>query len=121
MEMDCGPRCRSKGHSYEHFCAATKGSARAVQLYLSRCYNWTNLSDRFGRTVVHAAASKGSWELLDWLLGEKKFDADTKDQESGYTALHRALFYGQLVAARMLINVSALSLYGKIRQKNKLF
>ena len=32
---------------------------------------------------------------------------ESKDLESGWTALHRALFYGQIAAARILISVSS--------------
>ena len=46
-----------------------------------------------------------SWEIVLWLLEEKKMDPNIKDLESGWTALHRALFYGQIAAARILINV----------------
>ena len=50
------------------------------------------------------------WEIVLWLLEEKKMDQEAKDLESGWTALHRALFYGQIATARILMSVSA-SLY----------
>lgn len=36
-------------------------------------------------------------------------DRNLKDQESGWTALHRALFYGNIAEARLLIDVSVVS------------
>ena len=48
-----------------------------------------------------------SWEIVLWLLEEKKMNQEAKDLESGWTALHRALFYGQIAAARILMSVSS--------------
>ena len=47
-----------------------------------------------------------SWKAVQWLLEEKKMDPELKDLESGWTALHRAVFYGQIATARILIDVS---------------
>ncbi len=105
LSKECGPRCRSKQHAAQLVSACTKGNTRQLQLYLSTCHNATGISDRFGRNVLHMTASKGNWKLLLWLLEEKKMDLAAKDMESGWTALHRALFYGQLSAARLLVQV----------------
>ena len=106
MEMDCGPRCRSKRHAYQLLTAISRGNLRQIQLFLTKCYNAASVSDKLGRTCLHLAASKGKWEVVAWLLEEKNADLAHKDLESGWTALHRALFYGQLHVARILIAVS---------------
>ena len=51
-----------------------------------------------------------SWKAVQWLLEEKKMDPELKDLESGWTALHRALFYGQIATARILIDVSEIQI-----------
>ena len=88
--------------------AVSKGTFRQVQLYLSTCHNALTLTDPFGRTVLHIAASCGSSKLLQWLLPQLKNEKEVKDNESLWTALHRALFYGQIAAAKILIRVSRL-------------
>ena len=105
-EMDCGPKCRSKKHANELIVAVTKGNLREIQAFLKCCHNPVNISDTFGRTVLHIAASLGKWQVVEWLLTEQHADVSTRDLESGWTALHRALFYGQLFSAKILISVS---------------
>ena len=104
-QMDCGPRCRSKHHAQQLVTAVTRGSTRQIQLFLSRCHNATTLSDLFGRSVLHMAASRGHWQVVEWLLRECKVEIGARDLESGWTPLHRALFYGHLHGARLLIEV----------------
>ncbi len=104
--MDCGPRCRSKQHAASLLTAITRGNLRQIQLFLTKCYSAALVSDSTGRTCLHMAASKGKWDVVAWLLEEKHADVSTKDLESGWTALHRAVFYGQLSAARVLKSVS---------------
>ncbi|WAR08874.1 IBTK-like protein [Mya arenaria] len=49
------------------------------------------------------AAACGKVDVVEWLVEEMRGDITQKDAESGWTALHRAVFYGQLSAARLLI------------------
>ena len=106
VEMDCGPKCRSKKHAQQMITAVTKGNGRQTRLFLSKCHNMASLRDVYGRTVMHVASSCGKVDTMQWLLSEREPDLGVKDIESGWTALHRALFYGQLSAARLLIAVS---------------
>ena len=106
LEKECGPKCRSREHARELNVAISKGNLRQIQLFLSLCHNATTISDQFGRNVLHVAASCGKTDVVEWLLTERKVEATTKDLEHGWTALHRALFYGQLASARLLISVS---------------
>ena len=105
--MDCRPRCRSKQHALQLIVAATKGSTSQLKLYLPTCHNLGHARDASGRSVLHVAASCGKWRTVEWLLAERGAELASKDVESGWTALHRALFYGQLNTARRLIAVSA--------------
>ena len=105
MDMDCGPRCRSQQHAAQLISAVTKGSVHQIISFLSRCHNVDNLCDSYGRTVLHLAASCGKPHVLQWLTTDRNCSLTAQDRESGWTALHRALFYGQLTSARLLSQV----------------
>ncbi|KAK8869660.1 hypothetical protein IAR55_000228 [Kwoniella newhampshirensis] len=65
-----------------------------------------NERDNLGRTVLHLAASSltpMSYTFLSILLRNPNISVNFQDQESGYTALHRALFAGNVRAARDLL------------------
>ncbi|XP_016342555.1 inhibitor of Bruton tyrosine kinase-like [Sinocyclocheilus anshuiensis] len=94
---DCTPKCRSVRHAEEVIAALTSGSEDRLQGFLSvHCHNAATLRDEFGRTALHLAASLGKRDLLQWLLDSKHADMLVKDKESGWTALHRSAFYGQI-------------------------
>ncbi|XP_037129472.1 inhibitor of Bruton tyrosine kinase isoform X1 [Syngnathus acus] len=94
---ECTPKCRSLQHANEVTAAITSGSEGQLRAFLtSHCHNAATLRDEFGRTALHLAASLGKKALLEWLLENKKADLTVKDKESGWTALHRSVFYGQI-------------------------
>uniref|UniRef100_A0A671PS03 Inhibitor of Bruton tyrosine kinase-like n=1 Tax=Sinocyclocheilus anshuiensis TaxID=1608454 RepID=A0A671PS03_9TELE len=94
---DCTPKCRSVRHAEEVIAALTSGSEGSLQGFLSvHCHNAATLRDEFGRTALHLVASLGKCDLLQWLLDSKHADMLAKDKESGWTALHRSAFYGQI-------------------------
>ncbi|XP_016105091.1 inhibitor of Bruton tyrosine kinase-like [Sinocyclocheilus grahami] len=94
---DCTPKCRSVRHAEEVIAALTSGSEGSLQGFLSvHCHNAATLRDEFGRTALHLVASLGKCDLLQWLLDNKHADMLAKDKESGWTALHRSAFYGQI-------------------------
>ena len=105
FEMECGPKCRSRQHALDINAAVSKGSLAEVQAYCRLCFNGGQMSDKFARTALHVAASCGKTDIVEWLLEEKHADVTQKDGESGWTALHRAVFYGQLATATLLIQV----------------
>ncbi|ELT94596.1 hypothetical protein CAPTEDRAFT_128118, partial [Capitella teleta] len=107
LERECGPKCRSKQHALQMNASVTKGSFLQCQIFFSTCYNVTNNTDTQGRNVLHLAASCGQHVLMKWLIEGKKMDVNARDLEHGWTALHRSLFYGQLAAARLLIQHNA--------------
>ncbi|KAL8560153.1 hypothetical protein ACOMHN_021648 [Nucella lapillus] len=107
LEPECGPKCRSKRHNLEVNAVITKGSLLDLQAYSRLCHTWAQHTDTAGRSALHVAASCGKVDIVEWLLTEKHQDSLQKDKESGWTALHRALFYGQLATARLLIQCNA--------------
>lgn len=103
---DCTSKCRSQQHADEVVAAITGGSEGQLRAFLtSHCHNACTLRDVFGRTALHLAASLGKKALLEWLLESKGADLAVKDKESGWTALHRSAFYGQIHCLISLIKV----------------
>ncbi|KAK6170183.1 hypothetical protein SNE40_018638 [Patella caerulea] len=103
LDCECGPKCRSHQHALYINSAIIKGGIKEFKAYSSLCANATNVNDKFGRNVLHMAASCGRIDIIEYLLEEKHYNLKAKDYESGWTALHRSLFYGQIAAARLLI------------------
>jgi hypothetical protein len=56
--------------------------------------------------VLHLAASCGQGAVVRWLVRRADAGIAVRDIESGYTALHRSIFYGQIHVAADLIKVS---------------
>ncbi|XP_076077944.1 inhibitor of Bruton tyrosine kinase-like [Mytilus galloprovincialis] len=101
--MECGLKCKSKRHALEVNAAVTKGLLEEIQAYCKLCYASTQMTDIYGRTTLHVAASCGKCDVVEWLMTDRNADATLKDVESGWTALHRAAFYGQMAAFRLLV------------------
>ena len=108
IEKDCGSKCRSRQHVGTIISLLTSPSSTLLQFraYSALCSASLRLADDYGRTALHLAASCGHSDIVQWLLEEGHADLGVKDMESGHTALHRALFYGQLASARLLLQVS---------------
>lgn len=112
VTADCTPKCRSLQHALDLISVMTKGTEGQNKVFLSSyCYNATSLKDGFGRTVLHMAASCGKKSVLGWLLERKGSDPSVKDKESGWTALHRSIFYGHIDCAMFLLKHGGSSLY----------
>ncbi|XP_006143411.1 LOW QUALITY PROTEIN: inhibitor of Bruton tyrosine kinase [Tupaia chinensis] len=101
---DCTSKCRSLKHALDVLSVITKGSENQIKAFLStHCYNAATIKDAFGRNGLHLASSFflhlvsscGKKGVLDWLI-EKGVDPLVKDKESGWTALHRSIFYGHI-------------------------
>jgi len=106
-DMDCTDQCSSSQHASELITALTKASSWQAMLFLSRCHNFGRVCDELGRTALHVAASCGSSPAVMKML-TRYSNLLAQDSESGWTALHRALFYGQLSAAKFLTAVCRL-------------
>ena len=105
-KMDCTPKCRFVKHAELILSAITKEDASTAFALLPRvCKNFARVGDQFGRNALHLAASCGKVDLLEWLVKEHSVDLEWKDEESGWTSLHRSLFYGHLNCAVKLLQV----------------
>ncbi|CAZ83354.1 unnamed protein product [Tuber melanosporum] len=63
--------------------------------------------DTFGRTILHLACStsdSGGLPFVEALLTHPLTDPCIQDLESGWTALHRALYHGNISAARAILS-----------------
>ncbi|XP_072317757.1 inhibitor of Bruton tyrosine kinase isoform X2 [Eucyclogobius newberryi] len=106
---DCTVKCRSLQHAEDVVAALTSGTEGQLGAFLStHCHNAATLRDGFGRTALHMAASLGKRALLEWLLESKSADLLAKDKESGWTAVHRSAFYGQIHCLISLVKHGAL-------------
>ncbi|XP_045150254.1 inhibitor of Bruton tyrosine kinase [Echinops telfairi] len=96
LSPDCTSKCRSLKHALDILSVITKGSEGQIKTFLSsHCYNAATIKDAFGRNALHLISSCGKKGVLDWLI-EKGVDLLVKDKESGWTALHRSIFYGHI-------------------------
>jgi len=105
--MDCTPKCHLAKHAELILSAISKENATKIRAILPRvCANFGRVSDQFGRSALHLAASCGKGDILEWLVKDQGVDVGTKDLESCWTALHRSVFYGYLDCAVKLLLVS---------------
>ncbi|XP_028158186.1 inhibitor of Bruton tyrosine kinase [Ostrinia furnacalis] len=112
-EVDCTRRCKSRSHGQALTSAITKrsiGDEKLACFIRATCANFNKAFDFEGRTALHMAASRGRTVLMDWLVRHSsEAFANAKDRESGYTPLHRSIFYGQITAAVSLMKMGALT------------
>ncbi|XP_044735447.1 inhibitor of Bruton tyrosine kinase [Chrysoperla carnea] len=110
---DCnGFLCKSKIHGNILNSTLTKRALTSKELcgYLNWvCGNCAEVIDSVGRSTLHIAASRGLKDVVEWLINCKHANIELKDLESGYTPLHRSVFYGQIhVAVHLIKNGSNL-------------
>ena len=89
----------SYGAQYQH-----APSDKSHGLALTRAD--VNSKDNFGRTILHLAASSTSDTAIGFvtaLLEVPFLDLYIQDLESGWTALHRALYFGNVATAQALM------------------
>lgn len=80
-----------------------------LRRYAQSFYPGLARPDELGRTALHFAASCGKSDILEWLVKDHGVDVGAKDLESGWTALHRSVFYGNLDCAVKLLEVRKLN------------
>lgn len=108
MWEECTTKCCSRKHADDIFSAILAGSQYeeiAVKL-LPTCPNIATNKDSFGRTGLQIAASFGRIKILLWFCSHEAH-INCKDEESGYSALHRSFYFGQLQASRALLQNNA--------------
>ncbi|XP_014289777.1 inhibitor of Bruton tyrosine kinase, partial [Halyomorpha halys] len=85
-------------------------SDRQLAAYFQENYIFQDigkLHDAVGRTPLHMAASCGRSELCEWLIFAAGANINSRDWESGYTPLQRALFHGHIRTAVRLMQIGA--------------
>lgn len=106
FQRDCTEYCRSVVHGNLINSALTVLDVSGLQLcsYLNYiCTNWDSVKDCLGRTALHSSASYGNLQVVKWLLKNKNGNINARDNESGYTPLHRALYFGRINIAIELL------------------
>lgn len=109
IERDCTDKCKSKKQANEVISVLTKRGVTDEELcsYLNwKCVNCGLICDSFGRTALHFASACGRKKVVQWLVRNKGAHINAKDLESGYSALHRSVFYGKINSAVSLIQLS---------------
>lgn len=90
-----GERSFGPGSSNSGGRSWTKNSAVGVAVAAE-----INGRDRLGRTVLHLACSSlDTLEYVRLLLRHPAIDVNARDLENRWTALHRALYHGNVAAA----------------------
>ncbi|KAI4248256.1 MAG: hypothetical protein LQ352_005974, partial [Teloschistes flavicans] len=82
-----------------------KGTKSAPSLILSRAD--INVKDSSGCTLLHHVASSANADAVQFanaILDLPLLDLYVQDAESGWTALHRALYFGNVAIARLLLH-----------------
>ncbi|CAK1552996.1 unnamed protein product [Leptosia nina] len=109
LEADCTKKCKSRSHGQIITSAITKRSvsdASLASFIKATCANFTKAFDFEGRTALHMAASRGRNNLMKWLINHSsEAFVNAKDRESGYTPLHRSIFYGQIHTTVALMKI----------------
>jgi alpha-tubulin suppressor-like RCC1 family protein len=88
----------------EHNASRATGNAVSVGLTLTRAD--INHRDSFGRTLLHLAASSSAdtaFEFASALLDHPLTDVYLQESENGWTALHRAFYYGNIAIAQSIL------------------
>lgn len=88
-----------------HFAVQHKDEWNVPELYSHCEKEELEMTDDYGRTVLHLAAETGNEKVVAWLL-QKGVNPDGKDSE-GETALHKAALRGQSDVVEILLKHGA--------------
>ena len=102
---DCTQDCACSQHAAVVLTSVALGNLRLLQHCSSLCSNPWRITDHLGRNPLHIAASRGHTHITDWLITQKKVAVDMVDGESGWSALHRSVYYGELGTTINLVKV----------------
>src|SRR6266536_3746470 len=100
------PKLTSKSRRVSGWASSASSGDKGRNESLSLTRGEINRRDNFGRTILHHAASstKESAGIFVAALLEIPFiDLYVQDLESGWTALHRALYFGNIAIAHALM------------------
>ena len=104
---ECSTKCRSKQDAAKLISVICRSTDIESLIYLITkgiCNNPGKVIDPNGRSPLHLAAAVGKLKVIEWIVSLKNGQLNAKDLESGYSALHRALFHGQVHVAKVLIS-----------------
>jgi alpha-tubulin suppressor-like RCC1 family protein len=93
-----------------------KGRRTAVGAGLTMTRADINSRDSAGLTILHHAASstaENAVEFAQILLEHQWTDLYIQDAENGWTPLHRALYFGNIAIARLILNRDAQDILGQ--------
>ncbi|XP_059088832.1 inhibitor of Bruton tyrosine kinase-like [Tigriopus californicus] len=110
VEPECGPKMRCTLHTGCLMAVVAHCPEAEALLFMARsgfCGQVARARDKMGRTLLHVASSLGQRQLVEWLIRFRESPINGKDGESGYTALHRSLLFGQIHIAELLIELGA--------------
>lgn len=105
-DRECTENCKSTNHGNVICASLTKRCVSEADLWCFSnvvCCCCETVKDSSGRTALHTAASCGKTEIVKWLTDRKHCNINARDAESGYTALHRSVFYGKIDSAVCLM------------------
>ena len=110
--MDCTATCHLTEHADLVLSAITREDLSTFQKISKRvCANGAQIRDLVGRNALHVAASCNRSDILEWLVKECGVDIELRDAESGWSALHRSLYYGHLKCTVDLVKVGRLAAF----------
>ena len=99
----CTIKCRSNQHITDLNALITKTDDLQILLSaIQQCWNCHKMPDKYGRYLLHMAASCGRSKVCDWLIKHKKAELNLKTSENGFTPAHCACFYGNIDALAVL-------------------
>jgi alpha-tubulin suppressor-like RCC1 family protein len=100
------PRTPVKSRKSSGYTQSTAGTSQAKGLNTVLTRADVNAKDGFGRTLLHHVASSRKATAVEFaaaLLEVPLLDLYAQDTESGWTALHRALYFGNVSIAQALM------------------
>ena len=83
-------------------------------LLLLKLIDWLEKDLKPDRIADRIAECYCLVQVLEWLLGCREAQLNSKDAESGYSPLHRAAFHGQLRTLVWLLQVVRRKIFGAV-------
>ena len=121
ISFDCTKKCTSKSCATKIFqkIAESESYEDLLSAINKICLNSRTKTDQLSRTILDIACSVGNLEILPELLDKNKNDEKNnnyesngqicdiynKDLESGYTCLHRCIYYGRISCLIELVRI----------------